>query len=198
MWKGGGSSLGVQTLWMAPPSWMSSPTCPSVTACPTPQPRNGCVLGSSGRLHASMHVLICKPVPSVVVALQVSDACEHDPLAIPRVVIPPDVQLQLEQCWAGQGAGAALRRQLFPDVEAWLALVQQALSRDIRSVHQRLHGRETPRGAGAEARAHEQDCMHEGRAGAAPGGYQVVLQGVKVLYDISTSGAVHLHGAHVS
>lgn len=53
-----------------------------------------------------------------VAALQVSDACEDDPLSIAEVVMPPEVELQLEQCWAGQGAGAALRRQLFPKLEA--------------------------------------------------------------------------------
>ena len=139
-----------------------------------------------------------------VAALQVSDACEDDPLSIAEVVMPPEVKLQLEQCWAGQGAGAALRRQLFPELEAWLALVQQALGRDIRSVHQRLRGRGVAQEEGGikseenSAQGVQGSTQYEGSARAGSGQYQVVLQGVRILYDVSRCGVVHLQGAHAT
>ena len=133
---------------------------------------------------------------------QVSDSCADDPLAVAEVVISARGRGQLEQCWSGTGAGAARRRRLFPDLDAWLALVQQTLSRDIRSVHQRLHVPSCEREDGAEAHAAiadiaGQECSAECSAGGPPPRYQVVLQGVRVMYDNNTSGAVLVRAAHV-
>jgi hypothetical protein len=136
-------------------------------------------------------------------AAQVSDSCEDDPVAVAEVIISARGREQLEQCWAGTGAGAALRRRLFPDLAAWLALVQQTLGRDIRSVHQRLHVAPCGRREGAEAHERsadlaEQECMAACSAGDPPPRYQVVLQGVRVMYDINADGVVHVRAAHVA
>lgn len=71
-------------------------------------------------------------------------------------------------------------------------------------MHQRLRGRgEAQEEGGVKSEENGaqgvQGCtQHEGRAGAASGQYQIVLQGVRILYNISKSGAVHLQGAHAT
>jgi hypothetical protein len=152
------------------------------------------------------------------------------------VHIPPDARLQLQRCWAAQDA---LRQQLYPTFGQWLALVEQVLSRDIRSVHQRLRsccgaaGNEPPGGVADDALSHapksdplqqpsepEQDpqvgaasperpvdseISQQDGQGWMPGhdkqtegfAYQVVLQGVRVWYDVTAMKEVMVQRAEL-
>ena len=74
------------------------------------------------------------------------------------VIVPPAAAAAIATCWqrsAGNGAS------LYASADAFLAFVRQALGRDIRSVHQRLHvGPSANHDAGAVA-ADESQRQHE-------------------------------------
>lgn len=153
---------------------------------------------------------------------QVFDDLHKDVLRTAVVRVSHHARKQLEECWASPDA---LRQELYPSFEEWLALVEQVLQRDIRSVHQRLRScpdssrepdaAQQPRlgaslsaqGAGASHLA--EDGMSEGRTGACDEPtcvvdenshpvYQVVLQGVRVWYDITAAKYVDVRGAQLS
>ena len=120
-------------------------------------------------------------------------------MAVAEVVIAEPARQQLMQCWLGQGQGVALRQKLFPDSEAWLALVEQTLSRDIRSVHQRLHQPQRP-AVGAMQHASETKSAEEVVCDSSyntqdTGQYKVVLQGVTITYDVGAAGCVRVKAA---
>lgn len=121
-----------------------------------------------------------------------------------EVVIAEAARQQLLRCWSGQGQGAALRQKLFPDADAWLSLVCQTLSRDIRSVHQRLHQPQGPAsGAMQQARAalSGEGCDGElqtvSRGLEDAGQYRLVLQGICILYDVEAAGCVMVKAAQL-
>lgn len=101
------------------------------------------------------------------------------------------------------------RRPLYADEAGFLELVQQVLSRDIRSVHQRHRGAAAAASGGAAAAggaASGAPAACGGDAGGAGGDgarlgaggqvgyYHVVLDNVDVSYDVDDAGCVHVRG----
>ena len=100
-----------------------------------------------------------------------------EPLALTGVVFDPGAEEALAAAWR-----AAPRASLYPDVLSFLALVREALGRDIRSVTQRLQvpGRHAHGGSAAL----DLNPSSGQPAGSGSGFWRVVLDGVEVAYDI--------------
>ena len=120
-------------------------------------------------------------------------------LHVADVTIPPHVQQRLLQAWhvrpsrCCQRAAAALT--LYPTFEDFQDLVQQTLSRDIRSVHQRLHS--TDPAAVLRSQQYQQAAGRPPEAGHQPK-YYVVLCGIDILYDIDDQGHVTVADAFIA
>lgn len=141
----------------------------------------------------------------LICVLQVAQDLPEDALTITEVSITEVASQQLQECWSAKGAAM---KELYPSYGEFAELLRQVLSRDVRSVHQRLHRtgnalelQEESPSEGSESVHNKQDSRlpSEGRQ---PGNqsrrqshrepefdarYQVVLQGVRVVYSITES-----------
>lgn len=61
-----------------------------------------------------------------------------DPLAVASVIFSPDFSISLASCWEAQG-----KQSLYSSPNEFQILIEQILSRDIRSLSQRLRPRKT-------------------------------------------------------
>jgi hypothetical protein len=103
---------------------------------------------------------------------------DGEPLAVESVGFAPGAQEAVSAAWEASRKGG--RGSLFATAAEFVALVEEALCRDIRSAHQR----QRPAGA----------CDEEGT-----GFWRVVLDGVNVGYrlDDATGRSVTITDAHV-
>ena len=120
-------------------------------------------------------------------------------LHVADVTIPLLVQQRLLQAWhvrPGQvSQRAAAAQTLYPRFEDFQELVQQTLSRDIRSVHQRLHS--TDPAAVLRSQQYQQAVGRPPETGHRPK-YYVVLCGIDILYDIDNQGHVTVADAFIA
>ncbi len=149
-------------------------------------------------------------VDGLLMTLQVE--AEEEPLHVDAVIISAAAAQSLKDSWGRRGKA----RSLYPSADAFLVLVQQVLSRDIRSLHQRTHAQQIQqRGDSSHTQqtqisstdalaAPEQPDASQPAASSstaqvdAPvpcGRYRVVLDGVDVTYDVDAAGKVVVLGA---
>mmetsp|Transcript_5385 Transcript_5385/g.9703 ORF Transcript_5385/g.9703 Transcript_5385/m.9703 type:complete len:404 (-) Transcript_5385:7-1218(-) len=69
--------------------------------------------------------------------VQKDRAVEHEPLHIAQVLIPEEAKGKLFACWSKLAVEAKQYHDLYTSFDSFLALVDQVLGRDIRSVYQR-------------------------------------------------------------
>jgi len=129
-----------------------------------------------------------------------------EPLKLAEVVVPLEVELQVERVWRAQRKASVYKSSA--DV---IGLIKEVLSRDIRSLNQRLYihpvgGHKAAAGA-QQQQQQQQGAGHPttsgGGAEAAAGGeadprgrYIVVLDGMDVTYDLTDDGVVVLRGVY--
>jgi hypothetical protein len=100
----------------------------------------------------------------------------EEPLAVESVGFAPGAQEAVSAAWEASRKGG--RGSLFATAAEFVALVEEALCRDIRSAHQR----QRPAGA----------CDEEGT-----GFWRVLLDGVNVGYSVDDGRSVTITDAHV-
>lgn len=88
-----------------------------------------------------------------------SSAAAGEPLKLSAVKWAPDARQRLQDIWTARGGA---RRSLYHSAEELMMFVEQALSRDIRSAHQRL----------------------QGATSDSVGKFEVILDGVSMRYDL--------------
>ena len=114
--------------------------------------------------------------------LQVSDDNQSSVLHVADVRLASGVQELLHQRWQDSLAQKAATRPLCNGPEEFTELLVQVLSRDIRSLHQRLQ----------HADAVPQAVKHRGQHDAHMSQYRVMLDGMDVLYNFDTSGNIEV------
>ena len=112
-----------------------------------------------------------------------------EPLAVACVRMAAGVRGELEGAW---GAACARRAAppLYDHAAQFTALVEDVLSRDIRSAHQRERGRARGEAEGGAAAA-------EDAQPAAVGKWRVTLDGVNVGYEVDARGEVTVTDARL-
>lgn len=125
-----------------------------------------------------------------------------EPLKLSQVVIPPEVEAQVERVWRGQRCAS-----VYKSAAEAVALIREVLSRDIRSLNQRLYihpvGAKAGGGGGEEeaAAASSSEAGGGGDSGGSGGDgergrYIVVLDSMDVTYDLTSDGTVLLRGVY--
>ena len=141
----------------------------------------------------------CLRRPRTLCLLQVGAEETKAGLHVADVTIPLHVQQRLSQAWhvrPNQGSlRAAAAQTMYPRFEDFRDLVQQTLSRDIRSVHQRLHS--TDPAAVLRSQQYQQAAGRPPETGHQPK-YYVVLCGIDILYDIDNQGHVTVADAFIA
>ena len=135
----------------------------------------------------------CLPhIPSLPAHATARTQAEDEPLSIGGLQATPAAEASLRRCWQALGQRSLYREQY----EQYRELVAQVLSRDIRSVTQRIkvpqraqQGGAAALGAHAAAAAPQQQQHGEpGVAAAATeeeeGWWKVVLDGIQLSYDV--------------
>jgi len=140
---------------------------------------------------------------------------EEEPLAVAQVQMTPLAAAQLAACWQ-----LNRHRSLYKTADAYLELVRQVLSRDFRSLRQRLDAGPAARARNAASLASaqqqgatepteqpdetEENHTHQQGDGkpnmeASPVGvFHVMLEGVDCSYDVDASGVVIVGGASLT
>eukprot|EP00887_Chlorella_sp_A99_P006114 scaffold22.g6114.t1 len=168
------------------------------------------IVDGSPVLDIKPYVPFCDAVPGAAAPPWVAAHAENDPLDIAGelaiytevcVEVPPAVDAVLESCWR-QRRGASLYKQ-------FRGLVEEALSRDVRSVTQRIKvprreqqgitGLSLQPGAVASAAAARQHgaATNGVQEQEQEGTYHIVLDGIDVSYEVSAAGVVQLCSARV-
>ena len=114
--------------------------------------------------------------------LQVSADNESSVLHVSDVRLAAGVKDLLQQRWAESLAQKAATRPLCNSPEEFCELLVQVLSRDIRSLHQRLqHVDNVP-----------QAVRHRGQNDSHLSHYRVMLDGMDVLYNFDKFGSIEI------
>ena len=114
-------------------------------------------------------------------ALQVKDDSEGSVLHVADVRLAEGVSATLQQRWQESLANKATR-PLCEGPAEFIELLVQVLSRDIRSLHQRLqHTNSVP-----------QQVNHRGGNDMHVSQYRVMLDGMDVLYNFDKSGSIEV------
>ncbi|GLI66014.1 hypothetical protein VaNZ11_009717 [Volvox africanus] len=175
------------------------------------------IVDGSPVLDIKPYVPFCDCLPAAKAPSWVQAEAEEEPLAVREVVMDQTAQDALMRAWQARKA-----HSMYSSAEQYLELVRQVLSRDIRSVHQRLNVRPTSAAqsvatAGPTTRPkaptppllvprqlqQPQPDVHNGVPGSSvtegvqPGEYHVVLENVYISYDIGPSGVVQVYNAWV-
>ena len=114
--------------------------------------------------------------------LQVIDDNESSVLHVADVRLAAGVADQLQQRWQQSLAQKAATRPLCQSPEEFTELLVQVLSRDIRSLHQRLQ----------HAHAVPQAVRHRGQSDSQVSQYRVMLDGMDVLYNFDHLGNIEV------
>ncbi|KAG2423016.1 hypothetical protein HXX76_015614 [Chlamydomonas incerta] len=167
------------------------------------------IVDGSPVLDIKPYVPFCDCLTAATAPAWVQAEADDEPLAVGEVVVGPAARAALTSAWSarralyGRGQGP-----MYGSAEAYLQLVQQVLSRDIRSVNQRLNVKPinptaaagaAGAGASAPAPARNQDpAGPDSDPDPRPGQYHVVLENIYISYDIDpASGAVEVRDAWV-
>jgi hypothetical protein len=152
------------------------------------------------------YVPFCDSVPSARAPEWVASEAREEPLKICRVEFAPGSLEQVQTAYSRRPS--PLRKHpLYASFEDFRAFLEQALSRDIRSVHQRLRvvafekplpsfKRRPGEEGGLGARLGDEEDEGFGRGGEGESGrYRLVVEGVDVGYDITEDRVVMVRGA---
>ncbi|KAG2491087.1 hypothetical protein HYH03_010531 [Edaphochlamys debaryana] len=163
------------------------------------------IVDGSPVLDIKPYVPFCDCLTHATAPAWVAAEADDEPLAIAEVSIPPGARTALERAWAQRRNSS-----MYSSAEEYLGLVKQVLSRDIRSLHQRMNLNPIVPAPGAkDAGAGAAPAPPPGTAAAAGGGegtagaagtagaYHVVLENVYITYDIAPGGAVTVVDAWV-
>ncbi|GIL78924.1 hypothetical protein Vretimale_220 [Volvox reticuliferus] len=174
------------------------------------------IVDGSPVLDIKPYVPFCDCLPAARAPSWVQAEAEEEPLAVREVVMDQTARGALMRAWQARKAPS-----MYSSAEQYLELVRQVLSRDIRSVHQRLNVRPTSTAQPAETAPattcrkpltpphivpkQQQQLQPDVRDGARrsvtedvqPGEYHVVLENIYISYDISPSGVVQVYDAWV-
>jgi hypothetical protein len=170
------------------PPWVRLQLCRLPRVCVRASMR-ACELLGSGRSREATRATAGKPWPLLGLTAprrtQVAETADGgaEPLQVGEVCVPEDAERQLEASWRRLG-----ERSLYRTFEAYLHLVLQALSRDIRSVTQRVKAPQRERsGRGALALQAAPSGGGADGAGGAPaeGHWHIMLEGVDITYDVA-------------
>ena len=115
-------------------------------------------------------------------AVQVSDDNESSVLHVADVSLAEGVADLLQLRWKQSLAQKAATRPLCNSPEEFIELLVQVLSRDIRSLHQRLQN----------ADAVPRTVRHRGINDSPMSQYRVMLDGMDVLYNFDKSGSIEV------
>ncbi|KAL4447380.1 hypothetical protein ABPG77_007413 [Micractinium sp. CCAP 211/92] len=142
------------------------------------------IVDGSPVLDIKPFVPFCDNVPAAQAPSWVAAQADDEPLLIGQLVVPPAAEEALRRCWVRLGT-----RSLYRSFEEYRQLVAEVLSRDIRSVTQRIkvpqraqHGGpaalSSTAGAGLGT-ADQQQASEQGE-----GFWKVVLDGIQISYDV--------------
>ncbi|KAL4858561.1 tRNA (adenine(37)-N6)-methyltransferase [Chlorella vulgaris] len=148
------------------------------------------IVDGSPVLDIKPFVPFCDNVPTAAAPAWVAAKAEDEPLNIGALRIPPAAEAAMLRCWQRLG-----KRSLYRNFEQYKELVAQVLSRDIRSVTQRIkvpqraqHGGPAALGtSGSVQQPQQQDTAPAASAAGTEeeGGYwKVVLDGIQLGYDV--------------
>lgn len=176
------------------------------------------MVNGSPVLDIKPYVPFCDAVHTAQVPSWVAPvAKDHEALEISSVDFDRDADSQLEACWNTKHAMTSPSMVLYNTYEEYKAFVIEVLSRDIRSVAQRIKvpareeqkGFEVPalidsRKECAEDGQHTGDCTRNTIATAALCGdndgakWHVVLDGIDIAYHVDEYNAVSIRYASLS
>lgn len=114
--------------------------------------------------------------------VQVTDDNADSVLHVADVRLADGVEFVLEQRWQESLAQKAATRPLCSGPQEFVELLMQVLSRDIRSLHQRLQHE----GSLAEKK------NHRGQGSSHVSQYRVMLDGMDVLYNFDRLGGIEI------
>lgn len=138
------------------------------------------IVDGSPVLDIKPYVPFCDAVTNASAPAWVREEASEEPLKISSVLLPAGVQSQLLECWSRRRT-----KSLYLSGHEFVQFVQQVLSRDIRSVHQRMTHQDGSVAAPGVRTAHEQPSFH------------VILDGVDVSYIVNEKSEVHVTGGTV-
>lgn len=162
------------------------------------------IVDGSPVLDIKPYVPFSDALPGATAPSWVTAAADEEPLALSGVNISPAAQEEITHAWQ-----AVAQHSLYSSPQQLLDLVQQVLSRDIRSLHQRTGVAPVAsqqQGAASPQDTQQQQQQLDGGVHAAGAGtatapsagdtlYSVTLDGVRVTYSVSGAGAVNVLGA---
>lgn len=129
------------------------------------------VVDGSPVLDIKPYVPFCDSVPDAQTPVWVDKKSINDPLFTATVDISPRVESELEACWKQRGS-----RSMFTCFKEYAGFVREALSRDIRSVTQRV---KVPNRKG---KGFELERMYKKDGNSAI--WHVVLDGIDIGYNV--------------
>jgi tRNA (adenine37-N6)-methyltransferase len=169
------------------------------------------IVNGSPVLDIKPYIPFCDSVPGAIAPAWVAPTAEDEPLEISAVEIPKSVDQLLQNCWEESniqsgfskkkkiGGGGRREANLYSKYEDYKTLVLQVLSRDIRSVTQRVKvpAREQKSDAGTSALPALFSTDNAVAAGGGGGGgalgnkekeeegkWHVKLDGVDITYEV--------------
>ena len=173
------------------------------------------IVDGSPVLDIKPYVPFCDGVPAAVAPAWVAAEAEDEPLAIAGVQVPPGADAQLEACWRQLGS-----QSLYRSYQEFQGLVTEVLSRDLRSVTQRvkvparqqqgLGGLSLQAAAPAAANPPVEGALGQEEEVATPNGgkgstdslaegyWHVLLDGVDITYEVSDERVVELCTARLA
>lgn len=136
------------------------------------------IVDGSPVLDIKPYVPFCDAVPGARTPPWVAPEAEEEPLRISEVSIPPEAQETLERCWEKRR-----QRSLYGSFAGYLELVSDVLSRDIRSVTQRV---KVPNRMEQRVGV---PTLNGALETEAEGVWHVVLDGIDISYDVESRGS---------
>ena len=118
------------------------------------------IVDGSPVLDVKPYVPFCDSLPAAAAPPWVAAEADDEPLRLSRVVVPPAVEAQVARVWAARRSAS-----VFDSADGALQLIREVLSRDIRSLNQRL--RIHPVGSKAEQQQQQQRDEDEAAAAVA-------------------------------
>lgn len=129
------------------------------------------IVDGSPILDIKPYVPFCDHVTDAKAPEWVDSKIDQDPLKSLNVIITQGAMVDLNSCWKD------IPDALYESVEDFISFIEEALSRDFRSVTQRI---KVP---GREKKGLVQSTLHDHQADTAK--WHVILHGIDICYDIT-------------
>lgn len=150
------------------------------------------LLDGSPVLDIKPYLPFCESLPGAVAPAWVACETDNEPLRVADVAIGEAAAADIARCWSSRRD-----RSLYDSAHAFMNLVRQVLSRDIRSAHQRLcnESKSSSGLAAAEGVAPSKGGAADGDGDTPRGVYHVLLEGIDISYDIDKERGVRVVSA---